>query len=223
MSNYAALRKAMVDGQLKPCNVTDLPILESFGRIPREKFVPVGKEDAAYIEGGMRIHEDCYLMAPMMLARMIQSLGSVQGVRVCDVACGLGYSTAILSSLGAKGVGVESDASVCALAAEMQTDYFPRFMLVNAPLLEGITQNGPFDRMLINGRVEMLPDLVFEHLSDGGSVIALRGDGATGCVEEHTVRDGKRSHRVLFEGAAGELKAFKKLSQFSLEKSFDLL
>jgi protein-L-isoaspartate(D-aspartate) O-methyltransferase len=44
----AELRRTMVDRQLRPFDVTDVPLLERFLNVPRELFLPAGQETLAY-------------------------------------------------------------------------------------------------------------------------------------------------------------------------------
>src|SRR3712207_2717064 len=96
----------MVDSQLRTFDVNDLAVLAAFDEVPRERFVPQGRESLAYMDQHIQVTEGGeggeprFMLAPMILARMIQALDVTIGAKVLDVACGLGYSSAILSRLG---------------------------------------------------------------------------------------------------------------------------
>ena len=73
--------------------------------IPRERFVPRHLEGIAYIDQDLPLSDGDdrrYILSPMVQARLIQALAIDPGAKVLDVACGLGYSSAILAALGAK-------------------------------------------------------------------------------------------------------------------------
>ena len=40
MTDFAAARRHMVDGQVRPADVTDLRIISAMLEVPRERFVP---------------------------------------------------------------------------------------------------------------------------------------------------------------------------------------
>ena len=77
MLDYAQARRLMVDCQLRTFDVNDVPVLDAFGEVARERFVPAGREDFAYIDQTLRLGRQGRAMpAPMLLARMIQALAN---------------------------------------------------------------------------------------------------------------------------------------------------
>ena len=50
MLDYAQARRLMVDCQLRTFDVNDVAVLDAFDSVPRERFVPPGREDFAYID-----------------------------------------------------------------------------------------------------------------------------------------------------------------------------
>ena len=48
MTDFAAARRMMVDGQVRTSDVTDLRLIGAMLDVPREKFVPPGEIDLAY-------------------------------------------------------------------------------------------------------------------------------------------------------------------------------
>ena len=50
MSDFAAARRNMVDGQLRTNDVTDLRVLGAFLAVPRERFVPAAFTSVAYLD-----------------------------------------------------------------------------------------------------------------------------------------------------------------------------
>src|SRR5919199_34236 len=121
MLDFATMRRMMVDSQLRTYDVHDLPVLAAFGEVPRERFVPREFEPFAYIDqnvpvsDGLPSAERRFMLAPFILGRMIEALEVRPGVKALDVACGLGYSSAVLARLGASVVALEAEK---ALAAE---------------------------------------------------------------------------------------------------------
>ena len=110
MLDFAQARRTMVDSQLRTFDVNELRLLDAMDETPRERFVPRHLEGIAYIDQDLPLSdgEDCrYILSPMVQARLIQALAIDPGAKVLDVACGLGYSSAILAALGAKVVALE--------------------------------------------------------------------------------------------------------------------
>src|SRR5918995_1381193 len=114
MLDFAQARRAMVDSQLRTFDVFDIPVLAAMEAVPRERFVPAGRESLAYIDQDIPVSDGIagverrFMLKPMVLGRMLQALDIEAGVKALDVACGLGYSSAVLAQLGAKVVALES-------------------------------------------------------------------------------------------------------------------
>ena len=50
MTGFSTARQYMVDGQVRPSDVTDDRILEAMLSVPREVFVPASKQALAYLD-----------------------------------------------------------------------------------------------------------------------------------------------------------------------------
>ena len=54
----------MVDTQVRPSDVTKFPIIDALLNVPREKFVPDGKREAAYIGENLSIGPSRVILEP---------------------------------------------------------------------------------------------------------------------------------------------------------------
>src|SRR3954447_16013014 len=85
MLDFAQARRMMVDCQLRTFDVNDLAVLSAMDDVPRERFVPEGREAFAYIDKAIPVSDDAdalerrAMLAPMVLARLIQALGLERG------------------------------------------------------------------------------------------------------------------------------------------------
>ena len=109
MTDFAAARRMMVDGQVRTADVTDLRLIAAMLELPRERFVPRG-------QGGARLSRSRHageragaparrLLKPMVLAKLIQAADVAETDRVLDVGCATGYSAAVLAQLARPVVG----------------------------------------------------------------------------------------------------------------------
>src|SRR5262249_27405226 len=57
MTDFAAARRMMVDGQVRTSDVTDLRIVAAMLELPRERFVPESKADLAYLDFDIAVKE----------------------------------------------------------------------------------------------------------------------------------------------------------------------
>ena len=95
MTDFAAARRMMVDGQVRTADVTDPRLLAAMLELPRERFFPEEKAALAYLDLDVPVSEAGgpvrRLLKPMVLAKLIQ-LAELRGTdRVLDVGCATGY------------------------------------------------------------------------------------------------------------------------------------
>ena len=118
MTEYAAARLNMVEGQLKPNKIVDPAILATMGEVPRESFVPKTMRGIAYVDEDIAIGNGRYLIEPMVLGRLIQALEIDPGDIVLTIGCGTGYCAAVLARLANTVVAIEEDAELVQRATE---------------------------------------------------------------------------------------------------------
>jgi protein-L-isoaspartate(D-aspartate) O-methyltransferase len=212
---FAARRRIMVDSQLRTCDVTDQAVLAAFADVPRETFVPPAMASLAYLDrdipalgGAGRL-----LLAPMTLAKLIQAAGVKPGEKALDVACGSGYSAAILAALGAHVTGLDTDAGALAAAkglfgAEQAIDW------IAGDLAEGAA-GGQFGLILVNGAFESAPEKLLSQLTDGGRLIGVDASFRSPRAVIIERISGVLSKRALFDAAAPRLEAFRRLPSFA--------
>ena len=77
MSGFSTARQKMVDGQVRPSDVTDIRILDAMLAVPREAFVPENKQALAYLDLDLDVSEGGsarrFLIKPVVLAKMLQA------------------------------------------------------------------------------------------------------------------------------------------------------
>ena len=73
MSEFAAVRHNMVECQLRTNKVTNPRLIDAMDDIPRERFVPKQLSGLAYIDEDLMVAPGCYLMEPLVLARLLQA------------------------------------------------------------------------------------------------------------------------------------------------------
>jgi protein-L-isoaspartate(D-aspartate) O-methyltransferase len=184
MADFATMRRMMVDGQIRPSDITDPRLIDAMMEIPREAFLPAGKADLAYLDqdlpidsagGGSTIRR---LLKPMVLAKMIQALEIEDDDRVLDVGCLTGYSSAILGRLAGSVIALEEDTFLVSEArAALERVAAANVRLVQGRLVEGYAAEAPYDAILVNGAVETGLDVLFKQLRDGGRLVCIQGRG----------------------------------------------
>ena len=216
MPDFASVRRNMVDCQIRTNKVTDARIIAAFGDLPREAFVDASSHAAAYIDNDVRIGEGRYLMEPMVLARMVQSLDIGAGDVVLDIGCGTGYSSALLARLAATVVALESDPALAQQATEALTALaVDNAVVVEGPLTDGYAAQAPFDVIFFGGAVAEIPKPIIRQLGEGGRIVAvIRPDPGPGIATLGQCTNGIVSFRTLFDAATPLLPGFAKQAGF---------
>lgn len=208
MLDYAQARRLMVDCQLRTFDVNDVAVLDAFEAVPRERFVPPGREDFAYIDQTLRVgSEGRAVAAPMLLARLIQALAIQPGDRVLDVGTGYGYGAAILERLGAKVVALESNPELAAGARERLADT-AGIAVVEGPIAAGAPKTAPYAAILVNGRIETRPQALLDQLADGGRLACVLGPDRAAKATLFVRAGDAFGARPLFDAALPALGAF---------------
>jgi protein-L-isoaspartate(D-aspartate) O-methyltransferase len=211
MTDFTLARRNMVDGQLRPNRVTNGQLLAAIGALPRERFLPDGLRSVAYSDEDVPLGNGRFLMEPMVLARLIQTLQPRETERALVVASGRGYGAALLARLVKSVVAVESD-TVLAAAAERTAKELGLTGIEHkvGPMEEGAPAAGPYDVILIEGAVRQVPQAIVDQLVDGGrmATIVAGPPGALGSAQLFVKEGGVASARPLFDAGTPALPGF---------------
>ncbi|MEP7315306.1 MAG: protein-L-isoaspartate O-methyltransferase [Sphingomicrobium sp.] len=140
--DFAAARRAMVAGQLRPEGVTEAAVLGAMGRVPREDYVPAAFKPMAYMDRSQMIG-GAPMMAPAELGRLLSEIAPQVGERALIIGAGGEYSAAVLAAIG------------------LSVD--------RAPSLDSKTK-GRYDVILVEGAVPKVPSALIDALSDTGRI-----------------------------------------------------
>lgn len=211
MKDFETLRNMMVDTQVRPSDVTNFAVVEAMLAVPREDYLPDDKRDVAYAGENIEIGGCRVVLEPRTFAKMLDAVDIEATDLVLDIGCALGYSAAVCARLGEAVVAVEEDAELARAAEAALADHgVDNVAVVEAPLAAGAPKHAPYDVILIEGGVEVVPDVLLDQLREGGRIAALFEDGALGtCMVGHKV-DGTVTWRYAFNAAAPVLPGFEK-------------
>ena len=116
-------------------------------------------------------------MPPVQLARLVQTLEIYPGARVLIVAGATGYSAAILARLGADVVLLEEDDALAGVARGMLAETGTNSAkIVEGAHMRGHADGGPYDAILIDGAIEVLPEAIADQLAPGGRLATIERD-----------------------------------------------
>lgn len=214
MTDFAAARTFMVQGQVRINDVTDARITSAMLELPRERFVPPAIADIAYLDSDLPVTDARsrplrYLLKPLTLAKLIQVAAVKPSDHVLDVGCVTGYAAALLARLGGSVVALEEDTALAATASRNLGEVGAKQVsVVTGRLWDGWPQRAPYDVIVVEGRIERLPEPLLRQLAHDGRLVCVQGGagGAKGYVYRSV--QGEASGQPLFEAVAPLLPGF---------------
>jgi protein-L-isoaspartate(D-aspartate) O-methyltransferase len=210
MFDAVTARRMMVDGQVRTADVTNLELIAAMLAVPRERFVPPAQAELAYFDGDVPIGGGRVLLKPMVLAKLIQALRLGDDDHVLDIGCGTGYSTAVLARLVGSVVALEQDEALARQAEPLlaaSTEDAPVTVAVG-PLPAGWSAAAPYDAILINGAVEVVPEALSQQLKPSGRLACVFGRPPGAKAMIYRPIEGKLVGRPVFDAAEPVLPGF---------------
>jgi protein-L-isoaspartate(D-aspartate) O-methyltransferase len=206
MSGFSTARQKMVDGQVRPSDVTDIRIIEAMLTVPREAFVPQGQRALAYLDLDLDVSEGGpvkrFLVKPAVIAKMMQAAEIKDTDDALVVGCASGYSAALVAKLARRVVATEADSSLAAKAKEAFAGLGLGDILVrSAGPAEGDSANSPYDVIILNGATEIVPERLYQQLKEGGRLVGVFAMTQPQRAMIVTRSHGDFGERVLFDAA----------------------
>jgi protein-L-isoaspartate(D-aspartate) O-methyltransferase len=239
MSGFTIARQKMVDGQVRPSDVTDIRIIDAMLAVPREAFVPSGQQAMAYLDIDLDVSaalsetrlsetrpaetrpaeaglsEKRYLIKPVVTAKMLQAAEIRDTDNVLVVGCATGYSAAIVAKLAARVTATEGDASLAAKAKDVLGRLgFANVTVRAAAAAEGDAANAPYDVIMLNGATEVAPAGLYRQLKDGGRLVGVFAMMQPQRATVVTHSRGDFGTRALFDAAVPVLPGLGRLPAF---------
>ncbi|MBM4295309.1 MAG: protein-L-isoaspartate(D-aspartate) O-methyltransferase [Deltaproteobacteria bacterium] len=174
---FDAVRRDMVETQIRRRGVADPRVLAAMSQVPRHKFVPSHIWDQAYNDYPLPIGEDQTISQPYIVALMTQTLEVKETDKVLEIGTGSGYQTAILAKLAAQVYSIERIASLEAKAQKVleELGYANVHIKVGDGTL-GWPEEAPFDAIMVTAGAPQVPRPLTEQLALGGRLIIPVGD-----------------------------------------------
>ncbi len=217
MSGFATARQKMVDGQVRPSDVTDIRILDAMLAVPREAFVPENKQALAYLDLDLDVGEGGstgrFLIKPAVLAKMLQAAEIKETDRVLVVGCATGYAAAVIARFVAPLVtATEGDPALAAKAKTLLAG--EKAIVRTAAAADGDPADAPYDVIVLNGATEVVPERLYGQLRDGGRLVGVFATSQPARATIVTCSNGDYGHRTLFDATAPVLPGMERVPAF---------
>jgi protein-L-isoaspartate(D-aspartate) O-methyltransferase len=219
MSDFSTARQKMVDGQVRPSDVTDIRVIDAMLAVPREAFVPQNQRAMAYLDLDLDVSEGAspkrFLIKPVVIAKMLQAaeIGDTDNVLV--VGCAAGYAAAVTAKLAGRVTATESDSALAAKARDVLAQLgFANVTVGEAAAADGGPANAPYDVIVLDGATGITPDRLYAQLRNGGRLVGVfattRPPRATIVTRSHD----DFGNRALFDAVVPVLPGLERLPAF---------
>lgn len=220
MQHQNAARKNMIISQIMTGDVNDDNVINALESVDRAAFVPEKLKHIAYIDEDIALGGGRYLLEPLIFARLLKYAAIGPEETVLDVGCCTGYSSAVISKLTAKLVALEEDKALAAKAKTLLASY-ANVEFVEGSLLAGAKEKAPYDVILVEGAIAVIPQAFSDQLQEGGRLLTIEhveepktaGSGLGKLVEYRKIR-GSFYRTVLHDANAYLIPGFKIQERF---------
>ncbi len=166
--------QSLVDYLVRSGVIRSSLVREAFLAVDRALFVPERLSAHAYLDRPLPIGEEQTISQPSVVALMLEELSVQQGMRVLDVGCGSGWTTALLAHLvGSSGevLGVERVECLVSFARRNVSRVGVRAQIHLAGDHLGLPGRAPFDRVLVSAAATRVPESLVDQLVSGGLMV----------------------------------------------------
>lgn len=219
MSGFATARQKMVDGQVRPNDVTDSRILDAMLAVPREAFVPAGQTAMAYLDRDLDISEGAaakhFLIKPQVLAKMLQAAEIKDTDKVLVVGTAPGYAAAVVARLAGQVVATEGDPGRQAKAKTVLAELgLTNVTFKAAAAADGDPSNAPYDVIVLDGATEVTPERLYGQLRNGGRLVGVFATARPPRAMIVTHSHDDFGDRALFDASVPVLPGLERLPAF---------
>lgn len=215
MIDFTARRVAMVDTQVRPSDVTRLPIIQAMLDVPREVYVPDAQREAAYVGENLDLGQGRVILDPRTLAKMLEEVAIQPDELVLDLGSALGYSAAVIARLAQTVVAVEEDGAMAREAESLLSEQgVDNAAVVAGALTEGAERYAPYDVIVVEGGIETFPPALEAQLRPGGRAVAVFMEGELGVCRLGLKGEAGMSWRFIFNASAPVLPGFARARAF---------
>ena len=182
--------------RLRSRGIADIAVLRALEMVPRDAFVPHRYLDLALRDVALPIGCGQTMPEPFLVARAMEALSLSPGHRVLEIGTGSGYTAAVIARLATQVVSLERFQTLAHEAstrlAELGIHNVRVLRADGLALPEGL---GLFDRVIIHGVVDAVPEAIRASVAEGGVIVCARPESSTGVGLVRFSDDGKGAFR----------------------------
>lgn len=177
MSNFAELKRQMIEYQMVARGLRDKAVLNALSAVPREKFVPSELAEFAYHDAPLPLAAQQTISQPYVAALMISALQLQPDDRVLEVGTGSGYGAAIIAEIAAQVYSVERHKVLADSARQRLLALgYENIQILFGDGTLGWPIQAPFDAIAIAASAPEIPQALLQQLAIGGRLVIPVGN-----------------------------------------------
>lgn len=175
-TDFAAVRRDMVQHQIADRGISDQRVLDAFARVERHRFVDSSLWPEAYNDYPLPIGEGQTISQPYIVALMTDLIRPKKSDKVLEIGTGSGYQAAILAELVKEVYTIEIVESLGRKAEYLlkSLGYANVFVRIGDGY-KGWPEKTPFDAIVITCAPAEIPQPLIDQLADGGRMVVPVG------------------------------------------------
>ncbi|MFN0046837.1 MAG: protein-L-isoaspartate O-methyltransferase family protein [Sphingorhabdus sp.] len=189
--SFEEMRRAMVESQLRTNGVTQAWVLAAMGAVAREDHVPASHRNICYNDRAIATGDGAVLNPPLATALLLQSADIAPDARVLLISAQDGYVAAVVRQ------------------------HVAAVTLVDPDAVHSAADAAPFDVIIIDGAVEILPDAVLALAAEGATLVTGVAEGPVTRLAKGFVHDGRTSLKPFIDSEIAPLAAFARKPEFT--------
>ncbi len=168
--------------ELQAAGISDVRVLASFAKVPRENFVLPEYREWAYRNQPLPILEKQTISQPLMIAIMMQHLKLSGEDRLLEIGTGSGYQSALLAELCKEVCSVERIESLSLRAQQTLKELgYQNIHFRIGDGSKGWIKSYPpyrdFNKIIVSAGADSIPPALTEQLAEGGIMVIPVGLG----------------------------------------------
>lgn len=184
---------------LRRLGVRDRVVLSAVEHVPRRLFLTAAHHRLAYEDRPLPIECGQTVSSPSLVARAVEALELSESRSILEVGTGSGYQTAVLAHVAGRIDSIDRYRTLAELArqrvAALKLD---NVVIHHGDGLQGFLERAPYDRIILTGAVQNVPETLFAQLSANGILIAPVGPpGELQHLTRYRKADGGMTKEVL--------------------------
>lgn len=220
MTDFGTARQKMVDGQIRPSDVTDLRIIDAMMSVPREAFLPADLRALAYLDVDVEVSggrgAKRFLIKPVVIAKMLQAAAIGPADRVLVAGCATGYSAALAARLAGQVIATEVDPDLANTATTtLKTLGIGNVTVITAAPAAGAPSHAPFDAIVLDGATQIPLQDLYGQLAEGGRLVGVFATALPPRAEIVTRSPGDYGTRPIFDAYAPVLPGLERPATFT--------